>query len=182
MNSSDVIDFWFEQTDQKRWWKKDPEFDALIMNRFKATHYAASRGELFEWRTTAEGRLAEIVVLDQFSRNLFRDSAQAFAFDALALALAQEAVARELIYELRGARIAFLIMPYMHSESLFIHEQAVRLFARPGLEDNLKYELKHKTVIERFGRYPHRNEILGRVSTPEEIEFLKQSGSSFLRE
>ncbi|MDE2258741.1 MAG: DUF924 domain-containing protein [Betaproteobacteria bacterium] len=179
MNSSDVIDFWFEQTDPKLWWKNDPGFDALIRQRFKAVHYAASRGELFGWRTTAEGRLAEIIVLDQFSRNMFRGTAQAFAFDALALALAQEAVAQGLMDVLRGSRVAFLIMPYMHSESLSIHEQAVKLFARPGLEGSLAYELKHKAVIERFGRYPHRNAIIGRISTPEEIDFLKQPGSSF---
>ena len=179
MNASDVIGFWFEEIDPKQWWKKDPAFDALVRQRFEAIHRAASRGELFGWRTTAEGRLAEIIVLDQFSRNMYRDTAQAFAYDALALILAQEAVAHEPARELPVGRLAFLFMPFMHSESLLMHEQAVTLFSRPGLEDNLDFEFKHQHIIERFGRYPHRNAVLGRISTPEEIEFLAQPGSSF---
>jgi uncharacterized protein (DUF924 family) len=179
MNSSEVIGFWFEEIDPKQWWKKDPLFDLLVRNRFEATHGAACRGELFGWRTTAEGRLAEIIVLDQFSRNMYRDTAQAFAYDALALVLAQEAIAHDSSREQPILKLPFLFMPFMHSESLLIHEQAVRLFSRPGLESNLDFELKHRHIIERFGRYPHRNAVLGRISTPEEIEFLAQPGSSF---
>lgn len=179
MDYIDVIRFWFEESAPEQWWKKDPAFDALIRERFGDVHRAAGRGELFAWRNVAAGRLAEVIVLDQFSRNMYRDTPLAFAFDGMALVLAQEAVARGADRELPSPQRAFLYMPYMHSESLLIHEQAVRLFDQPGLEKNLEYELKHRAIIERFGRYPHRNAILGRASTPEEQEFLAQPGSAF---
>jgi uncharacterized protein (DUF924 family) len=118
-------------------------------------------------------------VLDQFSRNLYRDDARAFAQDVVALVLAQEAVSLGLDANLATAQKAFLYMPYMHSESLVIHAAAVTLFSQPGLEFNHDFELRHKAIIERFGRYPHRNAVLGRTSTPEELEFLNGPGSSF---
>jgi uncharacterized protein (DUF924 family) len=179
MDYIDVIRFWFEESAPEQWWKKDPTFDALIRERFGDVHGAAGRGELIAWRSAAAGRLAEVIVLDQFSRNIYRDTPRAFAFDGMALVLAQEAVARGADRELPPPKRAFLYMPYMHSESLLIHEQAVRLFSQPGLEKNLEYELKHRAIIERFGCYPHRNAILGRASTPEEREFLEQPGSAF---
>jgi uncharacterized protein (DUF924 family) len=147
--------------------------------RFGDTLEAAARCELFAWRATPEGRLAEILVLDQFSRNIFRDTPRAFAQDALALVLAQELVAGGHDQQLTPKQRAFAYMPYMHSESLAIHAQAVQLFALPGLENNLSFELRHQAIIERFGRYPHRNAILGRTSTPEELAFLNEPGSSF---
>jgi uncharacterized protein (DUF924 family) len=119
------------------------------------------------------------MVLDQFSRNIHRDTAAAFANDALALALAQEAVARGSDRELPVPHRAFLYLPWMHSESPTIHEEALRLFAQPGLEHNLEFERQHKAIIDRFGRYPHRNEALGRASTQEELAFLREPGSSF---
>ena len=140
---------------------------------------AAARCELFAWRATPEGRLAEIVVLDQFSRNVWRDTPRAFAQDALALALAQELVASGQDRSLPVAQRRFAYMPYMHSESALIHGQAVALFSQPGLEDNLRFEHAHKAIIDRFGRYPHRNAILGRESTAEELAFLSGPGSSF---
>ena len=140
---------------------------------------AAARGELWAWRETASGRLAEIIVLDQFSRNIYRDTPLSFAQDAQALTLAQKLVATALDKKLPIDQRAFAYMPYMHSESPKVHEQAVALFSQPGLEDNLSYELRHKAVIERFGRFPHRNAILGRASTAQELEFLKQPGSAF---
>jgi uncharacterized protein (DUF924 family) len=124
-------------------------------------------------------RLAEIIVLDQFSRNMYRDTPQSFAYDVIALVLAQEAVAQGAHRELALPKRSFVLMPYMHSESLLVHEQAMQLFDQPGLEDDLDFERRHKSIIERFGRYPHRNAILGRTSTAEELEFLKQPGSSF---
>lgn len=175
----DVIEFWFEEIKPAQWWKKDADFDALITARFADLHAQAARCELYAWRATALGRLAEILVLDQFSRNMFRDQPEAFATDTLALALAQEAVATGVDSALTPVQRSFLYMPYMHSESLLIHQQAVILYERNGIEENLKFEIKHKEIIERFGRYPHRNSILDRESTPEEIEFLKQPGSSF---
>jgi uncharacterized protein (DUF924 family) len=174
-----VLHFWFEEIEPKLWWVKSPEFDRLIASRFGALHAAAARCELFEWRASAAGRLAEIIVLDQFSRNLHRDSPLAFACDPLALALAQEAVAAGAPAQVEASRRVFFYMPYMHSESPAIHAVAVELFEDPAARDNLDYEHRHKAIVDRFGRYPHRNAVLGRASTAEEIEFLKTPGSAF---
>ena len=174
-----IISFWFEEIEPVLWWKKDDSFDALLLERFSEIHARACRCELFEWRREAEGRLAEIIVLDQFSRNMFRDSAQAFANDSMSLTLSQEAIACGADQTLTPVQRSFLYMPFMHSESLEIHEVAVELFRRNGIESNLDFELKHKKIIEQFGRYPHRNKVLGRQSTAEEIEFLTRPGSSF---
>ncbi len=175
----DILQFWFEDIDQSKWWVKDPDFDKMIGDKFSAIHTAAKSGELFEWRTTAKGRLAEIIILDQFSRNIFRDSALAFSCDSIALILAQEAVAAGADKSLTQTESMFLYLPFMHSESLKIHEYAVSLYTQNGLQGALDFELKHKVIIEQFGRYPHRNKALERISTPEEIEFLKQPNSSF---
>ena len=153
--------------------------DEAIRTRFGATLEAAARCELFAWRTTPEGRLAEVLVLDQFSRNIYRDTARSFAQDALALALAQELVASGQDRSLPLAQRSFAYMPYMHSESALVHAQAALLFAQPGMEDTLRFELRHKEIIDRFGRYPHRNATLGRESTPEELAFLNEPGSGF---
>ncbi len=179
MNARDVIHFWFDEAGPEKWWAANADFDAAVRTRFATVHRAASRGELHEWRATADGRLAEIIVLDQFSRNMYRGTARAFACDPIALVLAQEAVARAADRALPASQRVFVYMPYMHSESLMIHEQAVALFSQPEVQDTLDYELKHKRIIERFGRYPHRNAILGRASTSEEVEFLKEEGSAF---
>jgi uncharacterized protein (DUF924 family) len=149
------------------------------VERFGDLHARASRCELFEWRRQPLGRLAEIIVLDQFSRNMFRDTARAFATDAMSLTLSQEAIAQGDDQALSAVQRSFLYMPFMHSESLEIHEIAVELYRNNGIKANLDFEFKHKEIIERFGRYPHRNRILGRQSTPEEIEFLAGPGSSF---
>lgn len=174
-----VLKFWFEELESKDWYKKDPALDERIKNLFLDTYNQAICGELFTWRETIEGRLAEILVLDQFSRNIFRDDPRAFQYDCIALTLAQEASRMSEIDELPNHKKAFIYMPLMHSESRVIHVQAVELFSAPGLENHLKFEFKHKEIIDRFGRYPHRNEILRRKSTQEEIEFLKGPGSSF---
>lgn len=174
-----IMEFWFEETNPKQWWIKDGDFDALLVERFSDIHTRASRCELFEWREHPEGRLVEIIILDQFSRNMFRDTPQAFASDPMSLALSQEAIACGADRELTPVQRSFLYMPFMHSESLQIHEIAVELFRANGIQSNLDFEFKHKEIIERFGRYPHRNEILGRQSTAAEIEFLTQPGSSF---
>lgn len=179
MQAATVLTFWFEELDEADWWKQDADFDRHIERRFLATLHAARRGELFHWRTTARGRLAEILVLDQFPRSIFRGSAEAFASDGMALVLAEEAVAQGADRELDLKQRAFLYMPYMHSESLAIHDEALRLFGQPGLDYNLAFEKQHRSILERFGRYPHRNALLGRESTAAEIEFLKQPGSAF---
>ena len=174
----EVLKFWFVQAGPERWWSSDPAFDAEIRRRFAALHAQAARGELHGWRSVPRGRLAEIIVLDQFSRNLFRESPLAFAQDPAALACAQEAVHAGALDELQPEERAFLLMPYMHSESREVHLEAERLF-RGHARANYAFELRHKAIIDRFGRYPHRNAVLGRVSTPEELEFLKQPGSRF---
>jgi|ERR1039457_1201169 uncharacterized protein (DUF924 family) len=176
---SEILRFWFEETDPAKWWAKDDAFDQLIRGRFSEVHARAMRCELFEWRAEAKGRLAEIIVLDQFSRNMFRGSPLSFAGDALALALAQEAVSAKADAALSATERSFLYLPFMHSESLKIHAVAMELYRKNGLQSNLDFEIRHKQIVERFGRYPHRNAILGRQSTDEEIEFLKQPGSGF---
>jgi len=179
MEPADVLTFWFEEIEEKSWWLKSEKFDNSLRERFYDLHQKAVCCELFGWRVNAEGRLAEIIVLDQFSRNLYRDQAAAFAADSLALCLAQEAVALGADEPLNSQQRAFLYMPYMHSESLVIHEQALMLFNALGQEDQIEFELRHKDIIARYGRYPHRNKALGRESTPEELKFLAEPGSSF---
>ena len=179
MSATAIINFWFHEIKANQRFKKDLDFDELIRSRFGELHRRATQGLLYTWREHPLDALAEIIVLDQFSRNMFRDSAEAFAYDSLALVLAQEAIRRKFDADLEPAQKAFLYMPFMHSESAEIHEIAMFLFDHPRLEDNYNYELKHKEIIDRFGRYPHRNEILNRESTAEELEFLSQPGSSF---
>lgn len=145
-----IIDFWFKEISSSQWWAKDQGFDTLIKNRFGGLHSQAIKGELWQWRDTPHGSLAEIIVIDQFD------------------------------HELNIMERSFLYLPYMHSESALIHEEAIKLYsASPGLEYNYDFELKHKAIIDRFGRYPHRNQILSRRSTPEEEKFLLEPGSSF---
>lgn len=179
MKPEDVLKFWFEEIEPKAWWAASDAFDEHIRSRFGDLLLRASQGELFGWRESASGRLAEILVLDQFSRNAFRAKPQAFAQDPAAVVLSQEAVAAGALKALDEAQRAFLLMPLMHSESRLIHAEAEPLFRHHTPQDNHRFELRHKAIIDRFGRYPHRNEILGRHSTAEEIAFLKQPGSSF---
>jgi uncharacterized protein (DUF924 family) len=177
----DILKFWFEEIEPKMWWVADQQFDDLVRTRFHAIHEQAARGELFAWRKEARGRLAEIIVLDQFSRNIYRGTPRAFAQDPVALVLAQEAIEAHAAgaESLSAIERSILYLPFMHSESRQIHQVAESLYRANGLQNNYEFELKHKAIIDRFGRYPHRNEILGRVSSAEEIEFLKQPGSSF---
>ena len=174
-----VIEFWFEEITPAQWWQKNDVLDALIGEKFANLHQAATRCELFAWRRRPLGRLAEIIVLDQFSRNLFRDHAGAFAHDSLALALAQQTIAAGIDQRLSAKQRGFLYMPYMHSESREIQKQSVQLFSQPGLDAHVSSAQRHRDIIERFDRFPHRNKILGRTSTAEEEAFLQQPGSSF---
>ena len=175
----EVLSFWFEETEPTSWWSVEPGFDELIRRRFLGVMEQAAAGELYPWRVAAAGRLAEIIVLDQFSRNVYRNTPRAFAQDPMALVLAQEAVAAGALQSLNPAQRNFLLLPYMHSESRRIHVEAEALYKEFAPAANYEFELRHKAIIDRFGRYPHRNEILGRTSTPEEVEFLKQPGSRF---
>ncbi len=174
-----ILQFWFNEVQPSQWWKKDTEFDQLITEKFLELHKQAEQCELYHWRNNARGRLAEIIILDQFSRNIYRDSARAFSCDALALVLAQEAISLKSDIALTPEERSFLYMPFMHSESIKIHKVAEDLFSKNGIQSNIDFELKHKSIIESFGRYPHRNNILGRESTAKEKEFLSQPGGEF---
>lgn len=175
-----VLDFWFAELSPQQWFNGGKAVDQLIAQRFSTTLAQAAAGELHAWRESAEGRLAEIIVLDQFSRNVYRGSAQAFAQDAMALALAQEAVRQGALAQLaKVEQRAFLLMPYMHSESRAIHAIAAPLFQQYADANSYDFELKHKAIVDEFGRYPHRNAVLGRVSSAAEEAFLQQPGSSF---
>ncbi len=176
----DILSFWFSDKSRPKWFAKEPSFDAVVSARYGAVLQAAKRGELFQWRKTIRGRLAEIIVLDQFSRNIHRGTATAFESDAQALLLAQEAVRDETRFELTPDEKAFLYMPFMHSESPVIHEEGLKLFSEVGLESHLAYEEEHRRVIQRFGRFPHRNAILGRACTAEEDLYLAQDRISNL--
>ena len=179
MQAQDILHFWFNELTPRQHFVKDPVLDTAMRERFGGILVSAAQCELFDWRTSPQGRVAEIILLDQFSRNIFRDTPRAFAQDALALALTQELVAsgQDLSLTLEQRRFAY--MPYMHSESALVHTQAVRLFSQPGLEDNLDFELRHQSIISRFGRFPHRNALLARPSSAEEMAFLATPGSSF---
>lgn len=197
-----VLSFWFGALDDtseladhpktKQWWKKDPELDAEIERQFGALITAAERGELDDWRTEPEPSLALVVILDQFRRNVFRDDPRAFTLDPTARVIVHGGLDDGFDRRLSLIRRCFFYMPLMHSESLDDHELATAKYeslvddarARAPqqvatFENNLAYEHRHREIIQRFGRYPHRNAILGRASTPEELAFLEQPNSSF---
>lgn len=185
MTADAVLDFWFDgDRERDEWFRKDAAFDALIRERFGPTIDAALAGRLDAWDASADGTLARIVVLDQFTRNAFRGSPSAFAGDAQALAAARAMVARADDLRLRPVRRQFVYMPFEHAENFDDQREAIRLFAQlgrdePALAGLLEWAQKHHAIVERFGRFPHRNALLGRASTPEEAEFLTQPGSSF---
>lgn len=179
MTPQTVLDFWFDEANQPFHFKKSDAFDAEIRRRFGELWQQAAYSELNGWRATLHGRLAEIIVLDQFSRNLHRNSPLAFAQDNMAVALAQEAVRQSGFADMTPSERHFMLMPLMHSESRAIHAQAEQLFAQYTTPNALDFEIRHKVIIDRFGRYPHRNAVLGRASTAEELAFLQEPGSSF---
>lgn len=179
MNYTDILNFWFDPETKAHWFAQSDAFDQSLEQKFAETLQQAAAAELWSWRETIEGRLAEIIVLDQFSRNIYRNTPQAFAQDAMALSLAQEAIDQKLDQQLTQEQRSFLYMPFMHSESKKIHQTALRLFEDLGNAVNLEFEIKHKVIIDRFDRYPHRNKILGRTSTAEELHFLTQPNSAF---
>ena len=177
--AEDVLKFWFVDHGQDDWFGAKAEFDALIAERFAETHAAAARGEAWRWRTTPDGRLAEIIVLDQFSRQLFRGRPEAFATDAMALALAQEGVAGGHHNFLPMPQRMFMLLPYQHSESAVVQAESVRLHTALGDPDLLKFAEGHAATIARFGRFPKRNAALGRTDTPEESEYIASSEGMF---
>ena len=176
----DVLDFWFVQHTRDDWFGADPAFDERVAAAFAETHAAVARGEAWTWRGTPEGRLAEIIVLDQFSRQLFRGRAEAFATDAMALALAQQAVAggHHNFLPAMPQRM-FLLLPYQHSESAVVQAESIRLHTALGVPDMLAFAEGHAACIRRFGRFPKRNAALGRESTPEEQDYIANSTGMF---
>ncbi len=175
----EVLEFWFEELSEKDWFEGGDALDQKITDRFSGIHKSVAAGEYWKHRTTAYSYLAEVVVLDQFSRQMHRSTRDAFAYDSMALTLAQEAIVKGFDTELSQDERLFLYMPFMHSESAVIHVEAVKLFTALGDEESLKYERIHKDLIDRFGRYPHRNEQLGRESTEEERAYLAENTESF---
>jgi len=187
----EVLEFWFgtpETADleatRERWFRKDPIFDREIAQRFGNLMEQALRSELHDWAWQPGPALARILLLDQFTRNAFRDTPRAFAGDALALAAAREMVRSGQDLQLQPLRRVFAYLPFEHAEDLQAQEEALRLFGRladeaPALSGYTDYARRHHEIIRRFGRFPHRNALLGRASTPEEAEFLKQPGSGF---
>ncbi len=175
----DIINFWFNEQNEANWFKSSDKFDREIEDKFGEL-YRESKSQLgVEWSETAVGMLAAVILFDQLPRNLFRDSPDAFASDALALQYAKKAISLGLDAQLTAEQNQFLYMPFMHSEDKAVQEECIALYETLNRPGNLEFAIKHKAIIDRFGRYPHRNKALGRESTPEEIAFLKEPGSSF---
>lgn len=190
MSPDDILDFWFgahggDEFGKARpcWFRKDAAFDALVGERFGATIAAALGGRLDAWRASPMAALARVIVLDQFTRNAFRDRPEAFSGDALALDGAREIIARRWDGQYVSVQRWFCYLPFEHSENIDDQRESLRLFGQlrddPQTGGTLEWAQRHHDVIARFGRFPHRNAILGRASTPEEIAFLAQPGSSF---
>ena len=175
-SADDVITFWFVQHGQEDWFGGKPEFDAELADAFAETHAHVAKGEAWHWRGSALGRLAEIIVLDQFSRQLFRKRPEAFAQDKMALVLAQEAIASGADHEVDVVQRSFFYLPFMHAESVTIQHEGVRLYEKLGNPEQLEFMQKHAHVIERFGRFPFRNAALGRESTADELAYMKEAG------
>jgi uncharacterized protein (DUF924 family) len=175
----EVLTFWFEDCSWEDWFTKSDAFDATLRARFAANHAAAAAGDLDGWAETPAGRLALLIVLDQFSRNLHRDDARAFAQDEAALVVARRALAAGDHARAPAEHCLFLYLPFEHSETMADQKLCGALYAGLGNAEWVDYAYRHEVIIARFGRFPHRNAVLGRESTPEELEFLTQPGSSF---
>lgn len=172
MNPQEVIGYWYSDRIRKRWFSSTPELDAEIREKYEPLWISGVRGELDGWRTTAAGCLALVLVFDQFPLNMFRGQARSFQTEARAREVAREALNNKFDTELEKEKLPFLFMPFMHSEQLEDQDLAVALFERYGLNENLRFALHHREIVRKFGRFPHRNEILGRENTPEEREYL----------
>jgi len=175
VTAEDVVAFWRE-AGPERWFNKDAAFDAEIRRRFLATYEVAAAGQLTAWEATAEGALALLILLDQFPRNMFRGSARAFAADPLARAIAAGALIRGFDAQVPANMRTFFYLPFEHSEDMADQERCIALYKAAGDAENLKWAELHADIIRRFGRFPHRNEVLGRASTPEEQAFLASGG------
>jgi uncharacterized protein (DUF924 family) len=178
-NSKIILDFWFKECDPKMWFKKDIEFDKLIKNKFQKTLKYCLDNEINENPLTKENYLSWIIVLDQFSRNIYRNQIRSFAGDEIALKLSKIAIKKSFLKSSENNYNSFFLMPFMHSEKLSDHEFSLPFFKKYTNKKTYDSAQRHKKVIETFSRYPHRNEILGRKSTKSELEFLKLPGSKF---
>lgn len=168
----ELIDFWFSPRAEKRWFKSTPDFDEELREKLATTYAAACDGELDHWQTSALGALALVILFDQIPLNIYRQQPQSFATEARARRVAANAIDQGLDAKLTGLQKAFLYLPYMHSENLADQDTSIELFTRAELTNNLRYAKHHREIVCRFGRFPHRNAILGRESTPDEIAWL----------
>ncbi len=168
-----ILDFWFSPEVRSLWFNSTPEFDAKIKESYEKLFDNAINGELAHWEESAEGVLALIIVLDQLPLNMFRNLPQSFSGEALAVEVAKKAIEKGLDQKLNNEMKAFLYLPFMHSEQLSDQDLSVSLFEKAGLDNNLKWAGHHREIVRRFGRFPHRNPILGRESTREEIDYLE---------
>ena len=175
MNPQDILDFWFSEAARPRWFSSTPEFDQQLRSRFSGLWEQARNGLLADWEGSAEGALAVVILLDQFPLNMFRGQPASFSTEAQARRVAGRAIDSGFDSDLTDMQKAFLYLPYMHSESLSDQDRSVRLFAAAGLDDNLKWARSHREIVRRFGRFPHRNAILGRASTAAEEVWLASS-------
>lgn len=177
--SAEILNFWFEESGRRKWFSGGRLFDAEIRNRYSEHHRAAASGLLDHWTAKPDGCLALLIILDQFSRNIFRCDPRAFTTDAYARAIAERAISRRFDMIATEDQRAFFYMPFMHSENLADQRQSVTYFkARLASADNIPFAIEHMEIVERFGRFPHRNQTLGRIPTPEEIRYLRQGGFS----
>ncbi|MCB0308735.1 MAG: DUF924 domain-containing protein [Bdellovibrionales bacterium] len=194
----DVLEFWFGQLDEnhfsepelrKTWWESNLKFDNQVRLRFFSTHQAITESFPQDWLENPKGQLAYIIVLDQFSRNMYRGTPNMYSFDSLALSQAKRSIQKGVDVHFKGDPRSFFYLPFMHSEELSDQEKCVELFknfldelqgsSREYMQENYKFAIMHRDIVKRFGRFPHRNKILGRPSTPDEEHFLKEPGSSF---
>jgi uncharacterized protein (DUF924 family) len=172
ISPQNILDFWYSEEMQGRWFSSTPALDEKIREKFESLWRKAAAGELDGWKETPEGCLALAIVLDQFPLNMFRGKAESFRTEQLAVEIAKYAIDKGHGRHLPAEHLAFLYMPLMHSESLADQDLSVRMFEAAKLESNLRFARHHRELIRKFGRFPHRNRILGRHSTPEEIEYL----------
>lgn len=170
--SADILDYWFAPGMAKHWFRSTPSLDREIRDRFEATWEAAAAGDLDHWVDSAEGALALVILLDQLPLNMYRGRAKAFSTEGKAIAVCKQTIDQGLDRLLPIERVAFLYMPLMHSESLADQDRSVELFTAAGLEENLRFARHHRELIRRFGRFPHRNAVLGRPSSTEERAYL----------
>ena len=175
----EIVAFWFETLKPEDWYRKNPAIDAAIRERFGATYEALKTGVPPDWLAEPKEMLAAIIVLDQFPRNMFRDDARAFATDQAALALAKRAISEGTDMRLAPEQRAFIYLPFQHAETRDDQARSIELFTALGNPNNLDFALRHQAIIACFGRFPHRNSVLGRASTAEELAFLQEPGSSF---